>query len=174
MELMYEKPVLSDEPSMPKSPSSVSEDGLPPTDSLAEKRLVRKCDFHVLPMISILYVLAFVDRVNIGNARIQGLEADLYMKGNDYNIALFMFFVPYVLVEVPSNLVLKKIAPSTWLSFLMVSWGITVSTTCLYQVKLGLQKLRYNHHLPRPHPKFRRPCGLPSSLGIFRSWICTR
>ena len=130
MELMYEKSILADELSEPKTPTSVSEDGRPPTDLAAEKKLVRKCDLHVLPMISILYILAFVDRINIGNARIQGLEADLRMKGNDYNIALFMFFVPYVLVEVPSNLLLKKIAPSTWLSFLMVSWGTLFLNTC--------------------------------------------
>jgi hypothetical protein len=40
-----------------------------------------------------------------------------------YNIALFIFFIPYILFEVPSNLVLKKIAPSTWLSLIMVLWG---------------------------------------------------
>ena len=45
------------------------------------------------------------------------------MKGSDYNIALFMFFIPYILLEVPSNIVLKKVAPSTWLSFIMVCWG---------------------------------------------------
>jgi MFS family permease len=46
------------------------------------------------------------------------------MHNNDYNIALFIFFIPYVLFEVPSNLVLKKLAPSTWLSLIMVFWGI--------------------------------------------------
>jgi hypothetical protein len=40
-----------------------------------------------------------------------------------YNIALFIFFVPYILFEVPSNLILKKLAPSTWLSLIMVLWG---------------------------------------------------
>lgn len=46
------------------------------------------------------------------------------MRNNDYNIALFIFFIPYILFEVPSNLVLKKLAPSTWLSLIMVLWGI--------------------------------------------------
>jgi hypothetical protein len=40
-----------------------------------------------------------------------------------YNIALFIFFVPYILFEVPSNLILKKLKPSTWLSLIMVLWG---------------------------------------------------
>lgn len=47
------------------------------------------------------------------------------MVGNDYNVALFVFFVPYILCEVPSNLVLKKVAPSTWLSAIMFAWGMT-------------------------------------------------
>ena len=92
-----------------------------------EKALVRKCDLHVIPMIAILYMLAFIDRINIGNARIQGLEKDLHMKGHDYNIALFIFFIPYIIFEVPSNILIKKIAPSTWLSSIMVCWGRCIS-----------------------------------------------
>lgn len=45
------------------------------------------------------------------------------MHGSDYNIALFVFFIPYILFEVPSNLIIKKISPSTWLSLIMVLWG---------------------------------------------------
>lgn len=48
------------------------------------------------------------------------------MAGNDYNIALFIFFIPYILCEVPSNLILKKVAPSTWLSAIMLGWGMMI------------------------------------------------
>ena len=51
----------------------------PPPDNRAERKLLRKLDLHVLPMISILYMLSFVDRINIGNAKIQGLDQDLNM-----------------------------------------------------------------------------------------------
>lgn len=91
--------------------------------SKAEKRVLRKCDLHVLPMLYILYMLSYLDRINIGNARIEGLERDLGMVGNDYNIALQIFFVPYILLEVPSNILLRRIAPPTWLSFIMFFWG---------------------------------------------------
>ena len=92
-------------------------------DPTAEKRLLRKCDLHVVPVISLLYMLAFIDRINIGNARIQGLEKGLDMKGSDFNVALFVFFVPYILFEVPSNIIIRKLLPSTWLSLIMVCWG---------------------------------------------------
>jgi hypothetical protein len=114
-------------------------------DPVAEKKLLRKCDLHVLPPLFVLFLLAFLDRTNIGmgshnhktwemcltirigNAKIQGLTKDLDMEGakaHRYNIALFIFFIPYILFEVPSNLVLKKLAPSTWLSLIMVLWGM--------------------------------------------------
>ena len=123
-----EKPIVCENPTDSKN---TSEDGachringnLEPIDRIAEKQVVRKCDLHVLPAIALLYSLAFLDRINIGNARLQGLEKDLRMKGQDYNVALFVFFIPYILFEVPSNIVIRKVAPSTWLSFIMVGWG---------------------------------------------------
>lgn len=93
-------------------------------DGSAEKRLLWKLDIHVVPILMLLFLLAFLDRINIGNARLQGLEADLNMTGHDYNVALLIFFIPYVLLEVPSNLVLKRFAPSWWISGIMFCWGI--------------------------------------------------
>ena len=92
-------------------------------DSAAEKKLLRKCDLRIVPVLTLLYVFAFIDRINIGNARIQGLEKDLKMRGSDYNVALCVFFIPYILFEVPSNVMMRKVAPSTWLSLIMVCWG---------------------------------------------------
>ena len=124
---IYQKPVLSDSPpgSMGTSEDDQSHE-IPhsePIDRAAEKRLLRKCDLYVIPVLSLLYTLAFIDRINIGNARLQGLEKDLQMSGQDYNIALFMFFIPYILLEVPSNLLIKRISPSIWLSSIMILWG---------------------------------------------------
>ncbi|KAI4203123.1 MAG: hypothetical protein LQ346_001857 [Caloplaca aetnensis] len=96
-----------------------------PIDPYMEKRVVRKCDLHVLPVLSVLYMVAFLDRINIGNARIQGLEEDLSMDGQQYNIALQVFFIPYILFEVPSNIFIRKMAPSAWLCGIMLGWGAT-------------------------------------------------
>lgn len=65
-------------------------------DLEAERRLLWKVDCHVVPPLFILFLLAFLDRVNIGNANIQGLSAELHLEKHQYNIALFIFFIPYV------------------------------------------------------------------------------
>lgn len=96
---------------------------LAPLDQDALKALQWKCDIHIIPPLFVLFLLAFLDRTNIGNAKIQGLDTSLHMGGNDYNVALLVFFVPYILLEVPSNIIIKNIAPSTWLSAIMTFWG---------------------------------------------------
>lgn len=55
-------------------------------DPVAEKKLLRKIDIHLIPVLWLLFLCAFIDRINIGNARIQGMESDLGMKGSDYNM----------------------------------------------------------------------------------------
>ena len=74
-----------------------------------------KIDLHILPWLAVFYFLSFLDRVNIGNARLFNLESDLHMSGSDFNVALLVFFAPYILFEIPSNLVLRKVTPQRWL-----------------------------------------------------------
>ena len=157
---MYEKPVLSDRSpgSMSTSEGGLSHDlpHLEPIDRAAEKRVVRKCDLYVIPVLSLLYSLAFIDRINIGNARLQGLEKDLKMEGQDYNVALFVFFIPYILFEVPSNLLIRKIAPSIWLSSIMILWGID-PLSLLHFANLT-SEYRHRNCLHGSHPELRWPC----------------
>lgn len=97
-----------------------------PIDGAAERKLVLKVDLAVLPILFLLFLVSFVDRSNLANARIEGLEKSLHIppKSNGYNVALFCFTIPYVLFEVPANMLLKRIRPNWWLSGLMFSWGI--------------------------------------------------
>ena len=67
-----------------------------------EKALIRKIDWRLLPAVGILYLLSFLDRSNVGNARIEGLADDLHMTGNQYLTGLTLYFVGYVLFEVRS------------------------------------------------------------------------
>ncbi|OJD21305.1 hypothetical protein ACJ73_07354 [Blastomyces percursus] len=108
----------------PDTPIATETQSIEYLDRKAEKKVVWKCDLYVVPILSFLMCLGFLDRINIGNARLQGLERDLNMSGHDFNIALFIFFIPYMVCEVPSNIILKKVAPSTWLSGVMIGWGL--------------------------------------------------
>jgi hypothetical protein len=94
-------------------------------DQEAEKRLTRKLDFQLLPVCYVLCLIIFLDKINIGNARIQGLEKELKMnpKSNQFNIALTVFWITYILGEVPSNIILKNSNPSTSLSVVIVLFG---------------------------------------------------
>ncbi|KAA6411638.1 MAG: MFS general substrate transporter [Lasallia pustulata] len=115
--------------SPPDVSPSTAESGVADIDYAAEKRLVRKLDIYIIPLVMLLYLLSFLDRVNIGNARLYGMEEDLGLKGNEYQIAVSLLFVTYTTSELPSNLVLKKFQPSKWISIITTLWGIIATLT---------------------------------------------
>lgn len=67
------------------------------------------------------YSTSFIDRTNLGNAKIAGMEEDLKLHGHRYNVALTVFFITYSLFEVPCNIVLKMMRPSRWIAIMMLS-----------------------------------------------------
>lgn len=106
--------------------SSGSLENQPPPqedDPVEVKRIIRKIDYRLVPMLMAMYTLTFLDRVNIGNARLWHLEADLNMTGYDYNIVVLVFYIPYILLEIPSNMLLSRVKPRYYLSGLMLGWG---------------------------------------------------
>ena len=62
-----------------------------------ETRIRRKLDYHIVPLVTLLYLLCFIDRANVGNARIQGMEKDLGLEGYKFNWALTIFYFTYIL-----------------------------------------------------------------------------
>ncbi|KAF2119655.1 major facilitator superfamily domain-containing protein [Lophiotrema nucula] len=109
------------------------------------RRILSKVDYRLVPTLALLYLVAFVDRSNIGNAKIAGLTEDLHMpaKSLQYNTAVTLFFVPYTLLEVPSNIVLKMMRPSHWIAILMFSWGLVMTLMCLINSYSGLLAARW-------------------------------
>ena len=109
-----------------------------------QNRIYHKVDKRVVPMLALLYLIAHLDRANIGNAKIEGLEASLGMTGNDYNIALVVFFIPYVLCEVPSNILLSKFKrPSYYIGILVTCWGIVMTMSGVTGSFAGLLVTRF-------------------------------
>ncbi|KAL4802454.1 major facilitator superfamily domain-containing protein [Aspergillus unguis] len=113
----------------------ITEDAFPKD---MQKRVLRKMDLRLLPMLALLYLLAFLDRGNIGNAKIEGMLDDLNMTGPQYNWCLTVFFFTYVAFELPSNLLLKKLRPSRLFGMLMFAWGIVMTLMGIVQNYHGL------------------------------------
>ncbi|KAM0665104.1 hypothetical protein ACQRIU_006257 [Beauveria bassiana] len=116
------------------SPSSVV--------TLAEKRLLRKIDFRVLPIPILLVGLSSIDRVNISSAKVAGMAQDLNLGGARYNIAVLAFFTTYALSELPSNLLVRPIGPVRYLSILLLLWGTVATCLGLVQNFAQLTSLR--------------------------------
>lgn len=114
-----------------------------PPPGVDEKKLLRKIDLRLIPTLCILYLLAFLDRVNISNAAIFGLREDLKLDGVKYNTALTIFFVPYILCEIPSNVLLKKLKPHLWLSGCMFMFGLVTMLQGFVQNYAGLLTTRF-------------------------------
>ncbi|OQO00720.1 hypothetical protein B0A48_13211 [Cryoendolithus antarcticus] len=114
-----------------------------------QKRIFRKVDWHVVPMLALLYLMANLDRANIGNAKIEGLEKSLNMTGTDYNVASMAFFVSYILCEVPSNAILVRFKrPSVWMSIIVVSWGLIMTFSGFASSFGGLVAARFLLGIP--------------------------
>ncbi|KAK9485766.1 major facilitator superfamily domain-containing protein [Lipomyces starkeyi] len=92
--------------------------------SAEEKKLLRKIDLALIPCLWIMYVLNYVDRTNIGNAKIAGMAKDLDLDNTRYAWVLSIFFFGYLICEVPSNMVLSRSRPSLFLPGIMLLWGI--------------------------------------------------
>jgi sugar phosphate permease len=83
-------------------------------DANEEKRLVRKMDIRIFPIMIILFILNFIDRNNFANARLKGLEEDLNLSDVEYQTCISILLVGYVAMQIPSNMVLNKLTKPSW------------------------------------------------------------
>ncbi|GMK54216.1 hypothetical protein CspeluHIS016_0108020 [Cutaneotrichosporon spelunceum] len=93
----------------------------PGTDE--ERRLVRKIDMRLFPMLWVMFCMNYLDRTNIGNAKVGGMAHDLKLTSSQYSLVLSVFFIGYLLWEVPSNMMLSRSTPRIFVPTLMVVWG---------------------------------------------------
>jgi len=123
--------------------ASSSDIELEAISSVNEKTLLRKLDSRLLPAVSILYLLSFLDRSNVANARIEGLITDLDMTGNQYLTGLTLYFIGYVLFEIPCNIILKRTTPRFWLPTLTIAWGVVATLMGVTQNLAGFFVVRF-------------------------------
>ena len=97
-----------------------------------ETRTIQKVQIRLIPFLFLLYVVAMIDRVNIGFAQLT-MNKDLGLSSQQYGIAAGIFFIGYFLFEVPSNLILHKVGARVWIARILLSWGLVASLTGLVQ-----------------------------------------
>ncbi|KAJ2934601.1 hypothetical protein H1R20_g2485, partial [Candolleomyces eurysporus] len=104
-----------------------------------DRKLVRKVDLRVSDHVRVGHAA----RSNIGNARIIGLVDDLHISPPEYNTALALYFVSYVLFEIPANIILKRFNPQIWLPTLTLFWGSVTVAQGFVTNKAGLFGIRF-------------------------------
>lgn len=111
-----------------------------------EKKTYRKITWRLIPFLFLCYILAYLDRVNVGFAKLY-MQQDLGISDTVYGIGAGIFFIGYFLFEVPSNIIMQRVGAKFWIARIMVVWGIisavmmtTQNTTMfyLYRFLLGI------------------------------------
>ncbi|KAI8942329.1 hypothetical protein NX059_000408 [Plenodomus lindquistii] len=121
-------------------------------NAATERRLRLKIDLYIVPTVAMLYLMCFIDRANIGNARLAGFERDLKLKGFDYNTVLSIFYISYILFEVPSTVLCKVMGPGWFLPATTLGFGIVSVATAFVRTRA-------------------QACGVRFLLGIFEAGL---
>jgi MFS family permease len=112
-------------------------------DPVAERKLVWKFDLRILPVLAVMYLFNSLDKSNLGNAKTAGLEKTLKLKGDQFNIILSVFFVPYVLTAPFLGIAGKKYGPSRVLPIMMFCFGFTTVMVVTVKNFGGLMTIRW-------------------------------
>ena len=90
--------------------------------------IITKLHLRLMPVLLMMYVMAFLDRANVGFAK-QGLEANAGIDNAAFAFGASIFFIGYAVLEVPSNLILHRVGARVWMSRIMVTWGLISAAT---------------------------------------------
>jgi ACS family tartrate transporter-like MFS transporter len=106
-----------------------------------DRRVVRKASRRLLPLLVLLYLVNYLDRVNVGFAALT-MNADLGLSSAAYGLGAGLFFIGYFFFEVPSNVVLHKVGARLWIARIMITWGLVASATAFVQGELSFYAVR--------------------------------
>src|SRR5215469_5238720 len=110
--------------------------------STVETRAIRKLHTRILPLILVLFVIAVIDRNNIGFAALT-MNRELAISSQQYGFLAGIFFFGYFIFEVPSNLMMHKVGARMWIARILISWGIVAILTGLARTVTHLYILRF-------------------------------
>jgi len=124
------------------SPLSSASPAWPATDDLLARRTLRRIAWRLLPFLGLLYIVAYLDRINISFAALQ-MNQDLGLSAAAYGTGAGLFFLGYVLFEVPSNLILQRVGARLWIARIMVTWGLISMAMALVRSETSFYLLRF-------------------------------
>ncbi len=110
--------------------------------ALESARVMAKVTRRLIPFLFVLYIVAFLDRVNVGFAALQ-MKADLGLSDSVYGLGAGIFFIGYFLFEVPSNLILERVGPRWWIARIMITWGVISSCMMFVRGEAAFHALRF-------------------------------
>src|SRR5690349_5164323 len=93
-----------------------------------EEATYKKAASRLIPFVFVCYIVAFLDRVNVGFAKLQ-MASDLHFSDAVYGVGAGIFFIGYFIFEVPSNVILEKVGARVWIARIMITWGIFATAT---------------------------------------------
>ncbi|MCT9387846.1 MFS transporter [Acinetobacter baumannii] len=111
-------------------------------DTTIRKSAYRKIAFRLMPFLMLCYFCAYLDRVNVGFAKLQ-MMSDLHFSEAVYGLGAGIFFIGYFLCEVPSNIVLHKVGARRWIARIMITWGILSGCFAFVQTEWQFYTLRF-------------------------------
>ncbi|MBJ8496876.1 MFS transporter [Acinetobacter oleivorans] len=111
-------------------------------DTTIRKSAYRKIAFRLMPFLMLCYFCAYLDRVNVGFAKLQ-MMSDLQFSEAVYGLGAGIFFIGYFLCEVPSNIVLHKVGARRWIARIMITWGILSGCFAFVQTEWQFYTLRF-------------------------------
>jgi ACS family tartrate transporter-like MFS transporter len=124
---------------------------LPPSDppemtAEQSQRLYSKITWRLVPLLFLSYIIAYIDRINIGFAKLQlrealGVDPDIF--GSVYGLGAGLFFIGYFIFEVPSNLILQRVGARLWIARIMIVWGLVSMAMMLISGKAGFYSVRF-------------------------------
>jgi MFS transporter, ACS family, tartrate transporter len=107
-----------------------------------ENTTIKKAMLRILPFLFLCYVVAYLDRVNLGFAALE-MNADLALTAEVFGVLSGIFFIGYFLFEVPSNMIMHKVGAKIWIARIMISWGVIVVLTGFVQSATHLYIARF-------------------------------
>ncbi|WP_043328059.1 MFS transporter [Curvibacter gracilis] len=108
-----------------------------------EQSAIRKVSWRLVPFVALMFFINFLDRTAISFAGPNGMSKDLALSAAQFGMAAGIFFVGYIVLEIPSNLALHKYGARRWLSRIMVSWGVVALLFTWVSNVEGLYTLRF-------------------------------